>query len=300
MSQDITLKLRINLPMLIILVALLHLLLFFASIPSFKSKLSESTTDRVQTPFKIKDIRTVGSREAKRKDSIYSFKGPEADTVAKTAPDVKESLSLKDLAEQISRAQTEVNEKPQKVSQTPHKQMQRPGTKPETNKRALDAVKLRGDQMRNYANNAPIQEAFRGDPRARGLNTSDITVNLEVPEGVSPDELNKYELMFYGFQRRTAINYINSFYNKLEEFRRANPHLQFPMTQDMQVMTGRLTYDEKGNIKRIKMVQWSNVDKLQNFFMDVLKDMDTLHNPPQALWEDTGEFSIYFSLIVNG
>ena len=35
-------------------------------------------------------------------------------------------------------------------------------------------------------------------------------------------------------------------------------------------------------------------------YVDVLKDMDTLHNPPQALWEDTGEFSIYFSLIVNG
>jgi hypothetical protein len=125
-------------------------------------------------------------------------------------------------------------------------------------------------------------------------------VNLEVPEGVNPDELNKYELMFYGFQRRTAIGYINSFYKNLDKFQRENPHLQFPMTDTKQVMTGRLTYDSQGNIVQIKMIRWSNVDRLQDFFVDVLKDMDTLHNPPQALWEKTGEFSIFFSLVVNG
>lgn len=299
MSKDITLKLRINLPILIVLVGLVHLFLFFLTLPSSSPNLAKDSRDHVGTPFKIKDIRTVGSREAKRKDSVYSFKGKEAKKVAKTAPDVKENLSLKDLAEQVSVAKNEVSQKEKKISQS-NVQTQRPGKKPETKKTALEAIKLRGDQMHNYANNAPIREAFRGDPRASGLNTSDISVNLEVPEGVSPDELNKYELMFYGFQRRTAINYINSFYKNLDKFRRANPHLQFPMTQDMQIMTGRLTYDEKGNIKKIKMIQWSNVDKLQDFFVDVLKDMDTLHNPPQALWEDTGEFSIYFSLIVNG
>src|SRR5690606_36035176 len=100
-----------------------------------------------------------------------------------------------------------------------------------------------------------------GDPRARSLNNSDILVNLEVPEGVHPDELNKYELMFYGFQRRTAILYINSFYTNLDRFQREDPHLQFPMTNSKQVMTGRLTYDEKGNVKQIKMLRWSNEDK---------------------------------------
>lgn len=300
MSQDITLKLRINLPLLIILVGLLHLLLFFASMPEWTTK-RVAEDNHVSTPFKVRDIRTVGSREAKRKDSVYVFKGKEDKKVADKQPEVKENLSLKDLAEQMSLAQNQPNPTKEKPQPTEARvEYQRPGSRPEPRKKALEAVKLSGDQMRNYANNAPVQEAFRGDPRAAGVNTSDIAVNLEVPEGVSPDELNKYELMFYGFQRRTAINYINSFYKNLDKFRRANPHLEFPMTKDMQVMTGRITYDEKGNIKKIKMVQWTNIDKLQNFFVDVLKDMDTLHNPPQALWEKNGEFSIYFSLIVNG
>lgn len=299
MSQDITLKLRISLPLLIVIVALIHFTLFFISLPDTQ-KITHNTSEHVGTPFKIKDIRTVGSRESKRRDSVYVFKGKEAKEVAKAAPEVKENISLKDLAEQVSMAQQQKVTPSKKVTQ-PSDTPLRPGKKPETSRKtALEAIKLRGDQMRNYANNQPVREAFRGDPRAAGLNTSDISVNLEVPEGVSPDELNKYELMFYGFQRRTAINYINSFYKNLDKFRRTNPHLQFPMTQEMQVMTGRLTYDEKGNIKKIKMIQWSNVDKLQDFFLDVLKDMDTLHNPPQALWEKTGEFSIYFSLIVNG
>lgn len=300
MSQDITLKLRINLPIITLAVILLHFALFFTSIPSIKPKLSENSSDRVSTPFKIKDMRTIGAHEAKRKDSVYVFKGKEDNKIAKTQSEVKEQLSLKDLSEQMSNTQEQnKNQKNQKVTQNKISQPQRPGTRPKVSKTALEAIKLSGEQMKNYASNSPTREAFRGDPRAAGLNTSDISVNLEVPEGVSPDELNKYELMFYGFQRRTAINYINSFYKNLDKFRRSNPHLEFPMTRDKQVMTGRLTYDEKGNIKRIKMVQWTNIDKLQSFFMEVLKDMDTLHNPPQALWEKNGEFSIYFSLVVN-
>lgn len=298
MSQDITLKLRINLPIITLLVLLAHLALFFTSFPPLVPTTAESSHN-VSTPFKVRDIRTVGDHAAKRRDSIYSFKGKQADQVAKTPPEVKESLSLKDLGEQIKKAAAQQSATTKKVTQN-HTPTQRPGSRPQVRKTALEAVKLSGQQMRNYANNAPIQEAFKGDPRAAGINTSDISVNLEVPQGVSPDELNKYELMFYGFQRRTAINYINSFYKNLDKFRRANPHIEFPMTKEMQVMTGRLTYDEKGNIKKIKMVQWTNVDKLQEFFVEVLKDMDTLHNPPQALWEENGEFSIYFSLIVNG
>ncbi len=72
------------------------------------------------------------------------------------------------------------------------------------------------------------------------------------------------------------------------------------MTENKQVMTGRLTYDEKGNIKQIKMIRWSNEERLQGFFENVLKEMDVLHNPPQALWEKQGEFSIFFSFVVNG
>jgi hypothetical protein len=268
--------------------------------------------------LQIRDIRTIGMKDSKLKDTAYLRKS-DSNT---------QKISQKRYNETSSESKSNIETAPPKsltmsdlsVAQVPAVKAQtqpRPGERPEVEKpKGLAAIKLRGQEMREFAQsngssgsmaqrslvngNSSNAARLSGDPRTQSLSNSDILVNLEVPEGVNPDELNKYELMFYSFQRRTAINYINSFYKNLNKFQQQNPHLRFPMTESKQVMTGRLTYDEKGNIKQIKMIRWTNVDKLQDFFLDVLKDMDTLHNPPQALWENTGEFSIFFSLVLNG
>lgn len=276
-------SLKINFSVIFIIVLLLHaLFLTWQGLKPF----AVFTQKADQTPLRIRDIRTIGSKDSKIKSSAYVSKTSnpsQAISKEKYAP--KKSLSFSDLNEA-----------------RPLAPMARPGTRPEVEvprKKGLSAISLKGADISKFAR-ASNAATLSGDPRAAGIQNSDILVNLEVPEGVNPDELNKYELMFYGFQRRTAINYINSFYNNLNKFQRENPHLAFPMTADKQIMTGRLTYDEKGNIKQIKMIRWSNQDKLQDFFLNVLKEMDTLHNPPQALWEKNGEFSIFFSLVVNG
>jgi hypothetical protein len=296
-ERGLELRLRINFPVIFFTVLAIHALLLGArNLELISASKKNQTRDRNRNPLRIKDIRTIGSRESKKHDSVYVAKSPvESKKISKnmfrpmpTAP-AKKNLSFSDL--QDNRPVQE--QKPV-----------RPGTRPEVARavektKTLSAISLKGNQISKFAQ-AESATTLSGDPRAATLNNSDILVNLEVPEGVNPDELNKYELMFYGFQRRTAIGYINSFYKHLDKFQRENPHLQFPMTETKQVMTGRLTYDSKGNIVQIKMVRWSNEDRLQDFFVDVLKDMDTLHNPPQALWEKTGEFSIFFSLVVNG
>jgi hypothetical protein len=312
-ERSVHISFKINFPVILIIVLFLHaLLLVGRQMPPLMKFASEPPTER--RPLQIKDIRTVGARDAKLKDSTY---------LQKSNTDTK-SISKERFREELSKSSSQVETQPPKslsmsdlsVAQIPpalNKPQQRPGERPELEKpKGLAAIKLKGQEIKEFAQtggstrpqmiNGSSSNAAKlsGDPRAASLSNSDILVNLEVPEGVNPDELNKFELMFYSFQRRTAINYINSFYNRLNKFQQQNPHISFPMTESKQVMTGRLTYDEKGNIKQIKMIRWTNVDKLQDFFLDVLKDMDTLHNPPQALWEKTGEFSIFFSLVVNG
>ena len=283
----------------------------------------------------LKRIRTVGAKNAKTKDSTYLQK-TNSDTKHVTAdrfssnpgdafrptesmgrgqkaiPSQKHPLSLKDLS--MNKQDAKVAEAQKQASAA---KPTRPGTRPEiaansTRPNALQAIAMNGAEMKEFMRTGQTRAtgasvgagmdaaSVSGDPRAASLSNSDVMVNLEVPEGVDPDELNKYELMFYGFQRRTAMNYVNSFYKRLDKFQAENPHIQFPMTETKQTMTGRLTYDREGNIKQIKMVRWSNVERLQDFFEQVLKDMDTLHNPPQALWDKTGEFSIFFSLVING
>jgi hypothetical protein len=66
-------------------------------------------------------------------------------------------------------------------------------------------------------------------------------------------------------------------------------------------MTARMTYDSQGNVQEIKMIRWTHVSELQNLFEDIVKDIDQLHNPPKALWEKSGEFSMFYTLeIING
>lgn len=296
-DRGIEIRLRINFPVIFFTVMAIHALFLGSKTvnriiaENFGKNTRAKNTRLDNSAVRIRDIRTIGAKDGRSKNMMSVLqprKGlPNAPMkVAKTPP---KNLSLSDL--QDSRPVIA-------------KRNVRPGTRPEVAKavektKALSAISLKGKDIQRFAQ-AENAAALSGDPRAASLQNTDVLVNLEVPEGVNPDELNKYELMFYGFQKRTATNYINSFYKNLDQFQRENPHLNFPIAQTKQTMTGRLTYDAKGNIKQIKMIRWSNEDRLQDFFVEVLKDMDTLHNPPQALWEKNGEFSIFFSLVVNG
>mgnify|MGYP003574887386 CR=1 FL=1 len=324
-ATTINIRFKLNFTAIFIAMVVLHLLLLTVKNINLSSDSSSSVAQSAGGPgkvFKLQDfqnvqkvpfIRTVGAKDSKNKTSTYLHKGedPTVKTISKNlakqgsgngqsniAREIKKDLSFKDLADK--------SPTPPKVAKAPEVKPQviRPGARPgeiiPPKPKAIEAISLRGNQMHKFAQ-AESAMALSGDTRANpSLSNSDILVNLEVPEGVNPDELNKYELMFYSFQRRTAINYINSFFKHLDKFQRENPHKNFPLTDTKQVMTGRLTYDEKGNIKQIKMIRWTNVDQLQGFFEKVLKDMDTLHNPPTALWQKDGEFSIFFSLVING
>lgn len=298
MSQEtrpIHLHLRVNFLTVLGLVVLLHSLLIYQELSSMKLFMASDANQKA--PLRIRSIETdpirkIGTKAGDKKlDTFASFR--------KFAPEKKDERQEKKPApkpEALSLSDLSVGQ-PQKTAPSP-----RPGTLPKVameKPKAISAISLRGKEIQEFMKSSP-SSAMSGDPRASKLTESDILVNLEVPEGVEADELNKYELMFYGFQRRTAINYINAFYKNLDKFQRENPHLNFPMTDSKQVMTGRLTYDEKGNIKQIKMIRWSNEGRLQDFFESVLKEMDTLQNPPQALWKKDGEFSIFFSFIING
>jgi len=244
---------------------------------------SESKVAQKPHQFKVNSIRTVGVPEKKNKNMVHIPKQVKTQTPTdkKQAPKGKE-LSLSDLS-----AKTAKVTPPTPSMKAPIKT----GTKP------IQALSLDNKSVQNFLQSTP--NAGAAGEYAKAFGESDVVVEMEVPEGVPEDELNKYELVFYSFRKRTALNYINSFYTKLNDFQRANPHLRFPLTEDKESMTGRITYDEKGDIVRIKMLRWTNKKKLQEFFLQVLKNMNSLPNPPEIIIKD-GEFHVYYSLTVNG
>lgn len=249
----------------------LHAVLVFTSAPNLKIK----TTHLKPHQFKIRKIRTVGSPKS-TKDSV-SIKQ------ASHEKRVKKSLSLNDLMF-----------KPES-----QKQLQRESirlSKKASKKKKFQAIRLNQNNISSFLSDDQ-NRMYR--PSAVPMTNSEILVQLEVPKGVKEDKLNKFEMVFYAFQKRIAKTYVNSFYKELQNFQYQNPHLKFPMTSKKLTITGRVTYDFNGDIIRIENVRWSHISRLQDFFMDLLKNLNTFPNPPEDIIHN-GEFSLYFSLTVNG
>ena len=170
----------------------------------------------------------------------------------------------------------------------------RPGTMPVAAPAAMAGIKYARDDFKKMASDPTIQGG------ADILSTKRVSLNFEVPEGKDATELNESQLKLYGFLRRGSIKYVNSLSAEIEQFELQNPHLHFPLIDHKQTLTGRLVYDNQGNLKQIKMVRWSNNDKLQAFFENVLKRLENLQNPPKELWAETGEFTVFVTLQING
>lgn len=130
------------------------------------------------------------------------------------------------------------------------------------------------------------------------MSMSDLNIKFELPKGVEEDELNQRELVFYSFQKRAVQAYINSYVKELNQFRRKNPKKSFPFEEKQEKLAGRILYDKNGDIISIKTLAWSDIDQLQSFFMRVLKNLQTIPNPPREILEND-QFAINFVLNIN-
>jgi hypothetical protein len=179
----------------------------------------------------------------------------------------------------------------------------RPGTRPEViakSPKAMNTISLKSKEFKDYGKSFSGGGLSLSKMISETQKINDAIVSIEVPDGIEPDELNEYELMFYGFQKRTAINYINSILKNLDKFQKKYPNYRLPSTGRM-TMTARVTYDSQGNVMQIKMIRWTHVNEMQNLFEDIVKGIDQLHNPPKSFWEKNNEFSMFYTLeILNG
>ncbi len=261
----------IKFPFILGPVVALHLALLFFSWNSL-SQLKNELAAKKTNPLKIL---TLGQKNKKSNNSVYIQ--PE-----KASVKTPKTLNLSDLSVPQSGKITKPSEK-----------MLRPGARP-IHETALNGLKYNSDDFKKMAKESSSSTT------QNLLNSKKMALNFELPEGKKLDELNESELKLYGFLRRGAMKYVASLSSELKEFELKNPHLNFPLTESKQVLTGRLVYDGQGNLKQIKMVRWTNIDKLQSFFESVLKRMDTLQNPPKELWVENGEFTVFITLQLNG
>ncbi len=259
----------------------IHICLFL--IISFFNLLPEKVSVVSKTPLNIQSMRTIGKEDSLKRDLIYAK--------TKSKKMVKKKIKTKDLAffplEDISLGKFQKKET-------------RPG------KESLLKKKKTKNLKKLSINNSTIKDFLRTTPGSNSsaqqlakLDDTNVLFDLEVPKGVKEDELNEHELVFYSFRKRTAIAYVNSFQKNLNIFETQNPHLQFPLTKGPETISGKITYDKNGDILRIETLKYTQIQKLQNFFMEVLKDMNSIPNPPKEIINSNDQFVINFILSIN-
>lgn len=292
-AESVKFEIKLNFPVFLGVSLIAHALLFaFVIRPMEQNGMDEKNqAGNSRKPIMV----TIGKPNGKIKnDYMLRPKGSAPKAAVVQAPKTKiitppHQLNLADLSA------GSLVPKPNKVAaQTPQKAPSlRPGTMPVAQPTALTGIKYSRDDIKKLASDPSYQGG------ADNLSAHRVALNFEVPEGKDATELNESQLKLYGFLRRGAIKYVNSLSAEIEQFELQNPHLHFPLIDFKQTLTGRLVYDNEGNLKQIKMVRWSNNDKLQAFFEKVLKRLENLQNPPKELWAENGEFTVFVTLQIN-
>lgn len=268
----------------LILALAVHLLLYFVEIKP------------IVLPEKvITHVRIVGKEEGK-KDTIalnpfdQQFNSPKPNNIIPKASRMDEEATPSQQPQKESKASS--HHTPTNPLNLESIRVNQPVVGNNSNSRPSTALRVRGIDL-------PQMLQISGNPQLQTLSKSDLSVNFEIPEGVSEDELNQIEEVFYGFKKRTFTQYINSLIENLNEFERTYPHLRFPLTKDNVEMMSSVTIDARGNIVRINGKEMSNIRLLDKFFYDSLDEMVSIPNPPKALLNSNNELTISFRLLIK-
>lgn len=185
-----------------------------------------------------------------------------------------------------------------KGDRIPDKEKNSKAPSKEIQKKSGDLIVFSPAEVRELNPNL-LKDLEVGSANPSNIKGANFNIHFEPPEGVSEDELNTSEKIFYSFQRRTFKSYISSFISAYNDASTVRPRLT-KIAPGRQTLTGKVTYDKEGNIVAIKIIRWSDDDDIQYLFEKTLENIHSLPNPPKALVEKSGEFTIYYQLNFSG
>lgn len=132
------------------------------------------------------------------------------------------------------------------------------------------------------------------------LNNMDYMMKFDPPKGVSLDELNDIEKIFYSFYKRVATQYINSIQSTYLSKSSDKPYLENKVYNHKPiVMSAMIRYDSEGNAEVIKILKSSDDDDVHQMFEEALKKMNKIPNIAKELKDEDGKYTAYFQLSLN-
>jgi len=233
------------------------------------------------TAKQLKRYRTVGVKNGKKGFSVQ-------EKTNKISQRQRPSGATKKLSMAALRAETNTHIRPLKKSAK------------KTNLDAISAKKKLNILKKNALRKQQILKSLAMSPdTSNQIQAADFDIKFVPPQGISEDELNSVEKIFYSFQKRTFHSYVTSFIHTFNNLKRARPLLENGINNEKHKLTGRITFDNQGNILSIKILRWSTNDDIQDLFEKTLKEIRKLPNPPHALINKSDEFTIYYQLNIN-
>ncbi len=274
-------------------------------------KKSKPLEVRSITREELKKYRTVGVKNGKKNFSMPTKKkglGDATDTPGKaikiqTTPKIAKKIKKKPIKKTI-KAEKEISLNSLRV-----KPKDEVGVKINTKIRKLEEEKtskleITTNKQEIYQRRKEVQtdvlkQLAASPDNAKVLRKTGFNMQLEPPDGVSEDELNSMEKIFYSFQKRTFRTYVGSFLRKYQQTLLSKPIVKETIKNEKHRLAGRVIFDKDGNIISIKIIRSSHSDEIHEMFEETLKDMYKLPNPPKDLLSKKGQFTIYYQLRIN-
>lgn len=289
---------------LIFITALLHLLL--AVLLYLLNALPDNSIAKKQLQVKLRQAGVENSRTSL--GDIAQMKKPEKIVKDKTEAKKQLQTSKKTLFRvnfarkiaPITPQKKQVRNQTQPTKKTPVKKSPPPldlsdlGYKQE---QTLPAIEYRQNDIASYVEQQRILETITGQAATVDLSQVSSSVQIEVPHGVPLDQLNTVERKFYSFKNRVFKAYVYSLLN--QAYNQQTPSNRFPFTRTSTRLYARVTFDRRGNIQRIQTIETGNNPKLQKVFLDALKDIRAIPNPPKEIINEDNEFIHGFILEIR-
>jgi len=122
-----------------------------------------------------------------------------------------------------------------------------------------------------------------------------MAADILPPPGLPLDELNSLERKFYAFRKRVYQYYLTTFFQTYQHTLLIYPNLEQDLAKlEPQELSGRLTYDQQGNLLAMQIQHWSNDEPLENLFEEVLGQLTTIPNIPQEFLDHEQQLVIYY------
>lgn len=131
------------------------------------------------------------------------------------------------------------------------------------------------------------------------LMKSDFLMKPELPKGIPQDELNSIEKIYFSFQKRMYLQYVNSFISTYNQVIKERPLVKSSLRTSRHNLTARVVFDVEGNIISIKIIKSSPDDDIHELFEQTLRNIIKVPNPPDDFINSENQFVIYYVLNVN-